>query len=295
MNDVRPPAEFAQAFDAAIRERGVTLTHLHRRLTALATPVSVATLSYWRSGRSVPERQTSLAAVSVLEELLAVGDGNLADHLRPVRRPGPSVPAVPIEELTGNAEAVRRALAQLGFETVHDELAADAVALRMDVDEHGGARRVSSLVRWRALRDGAQRVAVVFTTEDPDENAPVLTPIAGVDLGRTYSDPPHQVHVSELVLERPLAQGEIGFGEYEVAVDGADRQGSSLAYYAPRRVPQVLVWARFHADCLPERVEAFDVYDGQEVARPMTLGGGRSLHRRASRYGPGTMGIRWAW
>jgi hypothetical protein len=293
--DMRARAAFARAFDAALSERGVTLAHLHRRLAQLGSPVSVATLSYWRSGHRHPERSTSLAAVDVLEELLGLPVGGLAAHLAPVRRPGPPGRQVPIEELTGHEAAVRTALAHLDFDSAHDELAEDAIALSLDVDAQGRARRMSALVRWRALQEGARRAAVVMTLDHPDEAPPRLVPRAGVEAGRSWSDPDHQVHVSELLLERPLAHGDAGFGEYEVVVDGRPRTSRSLAYYAPRRVSQVLVWARFEREALPRRFEAFDVVDGEETVEPMDIGTGRTVHRRTGQYGPGTLGIRWEW
>lgn len=129
MRELSRSSAFAEAFDAAVADRGVSLSSLHRRLAELATPVSVATLSYWRSGRSVPERATSLAAVGVLEEVLGLGPGALATHLRPVRRTAPPGRQVPTEQLTGHGDAVRAALAHLDFESAHDELAEDAMAL----------------------------------------------------------------------------------------------------------------------------------------------------------------------
>lgn len=294
MGELEQPV-FARALDAAITDRGVTLSYLHRRLAELATPVSVATLSYWRSGRSEPERQTSLAAVDVLEEVLGLEPGALATRLAPVRRPKPPGSEVPIEELTGHPDAVRAALRQLDFDTTHDELAEDAMALSLDLDEQGRAYRMSALLRWRALVPGAQRVPLVVTLDRTDEGAPVVEPRAGLSVGRSHVDLEHGLHVTELVLERPLDKGEAGFGEYEVRLQGRPRQNDVLAYYATRRVSQALVWARFHPDAVPRRFEAFDVLDGEETTGPMDLRGANSLHRRTASYGPGTLGIRWWW
>ena len=73
----------------AIAERGVSLEYLRGRLQDLGTPLSVATLSYWRSGRSQPEHQTSLEALTTLEELLYLPAGHLRSRLRPSKRSGP--------------------------------------------------------------------------------------------------------------------------------------------------------------------------------------------------------------
>ncbi|MFD1948263.1 hypothetical protein [Nocardioides aestuarii] len=286
---------FAEAFDSAVRARGVSLTWLHRRLTELATPVSVATLSYWRSGRSEPERKTSLAAVAVLEEVLGLDGSSLSRHLRPVRRPGPPGRAVPIEDLTADPDATRRALGALGFETAHDELVEYAVMLTLDHDETGRATRMTVLTRYRALVEGARRLATVVTLDHRDDGPPVFEPKGGVEVGRSVVDDDQLLTVAELLLERPVERGGDAFGHYDVVLSPSERRDGSLAYYAPRRVGQSILWARFHPDAVPRSFEAFEVVDGEELSEPVDIGGGRSLHRVASQFGPGTVGVRWTW
>src|SRR5690606_32958375 len=48
-SDGRGATSFAETLSAAIRDRGLTLSRLHARLVARGNPVSMATLSYWRS------------------------------------------------------------------------------------------------------------------------------------------------------------------------------------------------------------------------------------------------------
>ena len=61
---------FADALRAAIDARGVSLVWLRDRLADLDNPVSVAALSYWRSGRRRPDSGESLAAVRAIETVL---------------------------------------------------------------------------------------------------------------------------------------------------------------------------------------------------------------------------------
>ncbi|MGL5826212.1 MAG: hypothetical protein ACRCYU_15570, partial [Nocardioides sp.] len=63
-------APFAVALRTAIANRGVSLTWLHRRLGEEAHPISIATLSYWRSGQRQPEHARSRDALGILEDLL---------------------------------------------------------------------------------------------------------------------------------------------------------------------------------------------------------------------------------
>jgi hypothetical protein len=49
--------EFAEVLREAIRARGLGLERIRERLLAHGVSVSMATLSYWQSGRSRPERR----------------------------------------------------------------------------------------------------------------------------------------------------------------------------------------------------------------------------------------------
>src|SRR5436190_13186794 len=85
----RRPPSIPEAFAAALRRRRVSLAWLHQRLVERGRPVSPAALSYWRSGRSQPERVTSRDALVEIERLLDVTPGGLTGLLGPSRRPGP--------------------------------------------------------------------------------------------------------------------------------------------------------------------------------------------------------------
>ncbi|MGA6165336.1 transcriptional regulator [Amycolatopsis magusensis] len=86
---------FAAALRAAIRARGLGLERIRFRLLDRGVPVSLATLSYWQSGRCRPERPESLAALSELEDVLEVPPGSLTRLLGPPRRRTPAAFAAP--------------------------------------------------------------------------------------------------------------------------------------------------------------------------------------------------------
>src|SRR5690242_12086029 len=119
-----PMAEpgFPQAFADALVQRGVSLAWLHERLVERGHPVSPAALSYWRSGRSQPERRTSRDALVEIERLLRVEPGHLVHRLGPSRRPGPRPGEKHVRDLFDEAPAMQAALRELGFEGPYDEL-----------------------------------------------------------------------------------------------------------------------------------------------------------------------------
>ena len=80
-------SEFAQTFAAAVAASGMSLDAIRRALADQGHQLSVATLSYWRSGRRRPERSSSLAALEDLEGVLGVEPGTLMAKL-----PGRSAP-----------------------------------------------------------------------------------------------------------------------------------------------------------------------------------------------------------
>ena len=72
---------FAGALRDAIQARGLGLERIQERLRAEGFSVSLATLSYWQTGRSRPERRESLAALAELEKILG---GPAGDPGRPL-------------------------------------------------------------------------------------------------------------------------------------------------------------------------------------------------------------------
>jgi hypothetical protein len=80
---------FEVALAALIDRSGLTLDRVRDRLAERGVHVSRATLSYWRQGRSRPERAASLDAVTALEELFGLPNASLLKLLGPRRPRGP--------------------------------------------------------------------------------------------------------------------------------------------------------------------------------------------------------------
>src|SRR5690349_24725681 len=125
---------FAEAFADALRRRGVSLAWLHQRLSERGHPVSPAALSYWRSGRSQPERGTSRDALVEIERLLRVAPGELTGRLGPSRRPGPRPGEKTLRELYAETPGMESALRRLGFEGLYDEMLESVRHITVDVD-----------------------------------------------------------------------------------------------------------------------------------------------------------------
>lgn len=283
---------FPEAFAAALTRRGVSLAWLHQRLVERGHPVSPAALSYWRSGRSQPERGTSRDALVEVERLLQVPPGTLTGKLGPSRRPGPRPGERGTRELLADRPGILSALGDLGFEGLYDELTEHLRHVVVDVDADGFVVAFQLRAAMQARHDGARRTPNLLTTDG--SGPPRFIPIAGCRLGRTHLDTGSGVYASELVLERPLAKDEIGL--YELRVELSEPSADpSYHHFAARRMAELLVWVRFDPRRLPRLVERrTETEDGEEV-REVPLGSGTSAHALARGFGPGMLGLRWSW
>jgi hypothetical protein len=284
---------FPEAFADALRRRGVTLAWLHQRLAERGHPVSPAALSYWRSGRSQPERGTSRDALVEIERLLRVPPGGLTDRLGPSRRPGPRPGEKSVRELFAETPGVQAALVDLGFTGLNDELLEVVRHLTVDVDATGHATSVQVRAVVQARHDGARRAPLIVTL-DEGGRAPSFVPTAGCSLGRQRTDLETGVFSAELLTERALARDETCVYELRVELPSPSAE-VQFDHYAVRRMGELLVWVRFAPTCVPSYVERYAQVDSVERAEEIPLAGGTSAHALARGFGPGILGVRWRW
>lgn len=75
------PASFAATLDAALISAPWSLDRIVEMLTDQGLRVSQATLSHWRTGRSMPKRHNSLRIVAALEDILDLAPHSLSSLL----------------------------------------------------------------------------------------------------------------------------------------------------------------------------------------------------------------------
>ncbi|MEU0554413.1 hypothetical protein [Dactylosporangium sp. NPDC006015] len=203
---------FAVALDVAVEASGLTLERLAVLLGERGVGLSRATLSYWRSGRSRPERAGSLAALPVLEDILAVPAGSLTALLRARgseprwahrprgsvsrRRLWPGRPAL-LVDIDAPPDG------QLEFLAIDD----------LFVVESGATRLLQVRLVVRAMRDNVTR-AVVFYEADHDGPPPQWTGFSHCRPGRVRTE--GRVSVAELILGHRLHVGEHAVLKYEL-------------------------------------------------------------------------------
>lgn len=288
---------FANAFSQAVERRGVSLAWLQQRLGALGTPVSLATLSYWRSGRSQPEHATSLDALSVLDDLLYLPPGHLKSQLSPSRRQGPRRKVRTYGELHQDIRPARSLIQTMGYAPESPVLLEESTMhLTLDVDDNkwGGLMHCRSV--WRALAPDARGHPDVIELENPQDGPPEFAAVSGCSLGQTHFDSEQGVYAYELLLDRQLGVGETAVTEYTLAFPGKAQIDTFFSQDLTWKVSELVLWVRFHPQMLPISCEAY-VEDpaGATIARPLSLSGTTSAHHVVNNFGPAVVGIRWNW
>ncbi len=284
---------FAKALRDAIHASGYTLAQLRATLSERGVPVSAATLSYWQSGRSRPERQNSVVAVGVLEEVLEVPRGSLA-ALLPLRGTlSPDVTAFPTPPSRhdagygGHAEA---ALAQLGLD-LDGGLARLSIHDRITLDALGVMREHSARLTLLARREGVDRLALWTDIEDAGAY-PVIRPVMNCRLGRnSYWD---QGVAAELLFERPLRAGEPMMVEFRCELVGGTEPQVKFCRGTVGATKETVVEMRFDPTMVPASIERFAAGDsGSEQATSLRVQ--NPVTAVFVQPGPGHHGLRWTW
>ncbi|MCP2169473.1 helix-turn-helix domain-containing protein [Goodfellowiella coeruleoviolacea] len=290
---------FPEALRAAIKASRLSLDRVQHRLALRGVSISVATLSYWQSGRRRPERPESLEALRQLEAVLGVPQSGLSALLGPPRPRGrrcrPSS-LMPIDALWDCPERVASLLAQvdtssdsrLGRISQHD---------RCEVASDGGMKSTRVTQILRAEQDGPDRYVAVFETEGATEVSR-LTALRNCHVGRTAIDPTTNMLVAELMFERPLARGETLIMEYQLDNPGPPYPAGNQCWARKFRVPvrEYVLEVRFAPAALPVRCQQYSMLAGEEVParqRNLTLDRSGGVHAVALGFGPGVFGIRW--
>ncbi|GLY52744.1 hypothetical protein [Lentzea sp. NBRC 102530] len=291
--------EFAEALTRAVEASGLSLERIQHHLEARGVQVSLSTLSYWRRGRSRPERPESLHAVAVLEEVLSVPRGALTGRLGARRPRGRWVDrATALEGIWQEAALdLGRAIARVDHLT-----AAPARYLTVrDVTVIGPDRRETEMrtsAVIEAFEDGVDRILVSRSADLTDLSAGEVHALKSCRLGRVRRDEEHKLIVAEVILDRVLRAGDTALVDLRYTSDpGADSFTADRGFVRPLR--DYVLEVEFHPDAVPVRCHGFSrvsadgpLVDGGEL----WIGSSASAHLVVREAQPGSVhGIRWEW
>ncbi|MGX9890781.1 hypothetical protein [Streptomyces sp. NPDC002276] len=295
---------FHEALRAAIAASGLSLDRIQDRLLRRGTPVASATLSSWQSGRYQPERQRSLAALTVLEDVLRLPPGALTGLLGPPRPRGRWLPPVgdhpDLARVWSDHRDLTATLAALDTRW-DDSLTRLSCHNRVDVAADRSVRSMTSRRLLRAEADGADRWIALYRLDAPGP-LPRIRLAAPARLGTVVELPAEGLVAAELLFDRPLARGETVIVDY--TVEHRDPPPYSLRAETTIHVPmrEHLLEVRFAKGALPRacysfRTNGLDSHAG--TARPreqrLRVDASGSVHAVALGVGPCRVGIRWVW
>lgn len=288
--------DFARALRSAIARRGLSLERLRYHLAQRGHELSVATLSYWQSGRSRPERSTSLAALAQLEEILRVPPSELARLLpsrrRGVPKGGPPWAEQRLQPLIDEGDRADRLVERLGM-TWDEGLRRISVSDRIEIgpERRGMTHSIRELLV--AERAGSSRFPLCYRYQRGND-ATELTAVHNCRIGELARDPEHRLLVAEVLLDRALGLGESIVVEHRLAMPREEVTELFVERGVIQKVRSAHTELVFPAEAMPLSAERYTVVDGHHKAEPIVIAG-PSLHALVLDFGPGVYGLRWTW
>lgn len=293
---------FHAALRAAIERSGLTLERLRDRLDRRGIHVSLSTLSYWRLGRSRPERADSLRAVQAIETILGLPRHSLEALLGPPRPRGRWVTQQRQPRRYGRMLEPAQSLA----ETVEALVGPSDSDLRLwsqddaaAVDQYGALRSVHTRQVLRAVAGNPDRYLAVYCADDgtPPE-ALGAEAVRNCRLGRVRRHPRAPVIAAELLFDHTLRAGQTHLLEYRFTIEetGAVAHDHRRAFRYP--VGAYVMSVQFTEPRLPVRCYTLaqpGVDAALEHGDELALAPGRVLHLTARDVQPGVLGIGWDW
>lgn len=284
---------FAAALRAAIAERGISLARLQGLLRDDGNPVSIATLSYWRSGDRQPEGPQSLAIVEAIEDRLHLPRGHLAGRLGPTARLGPlTPPRLPFDEereLRETAETLA-ALRSVPQDALRDL----STQMTVHVGHDGAIERVVMRSLVQATKGTITEIPTIDVAPEETDVMSEITEVRGGRIVRQHQHPGRLLSGVVIALDEPIPAGATTlFQMTEVFPPGYPRRQSAWhAVSRPSR--EVQIWVQFPEGALPSWCEEYEETDDDYRARMRSVATG-SVHAVRHGFGPGVLGIRWGY
>lgn len=295
-DDIRQGGDggFADALREAVLSRGVTLAWLNKRLRENGNPVSMATLSYWRSGARRPEGAQSMAAVADIEDLLQLPSDSLSSLVGPTQRVGPvGPPAFPLKEshLEDAVTEVFHALGAPQFDLARD-VSTHSVT-EVGADGNVMTRTTRTLVQ--SMSGLLTDVPYVDMTPGISTPAPIFRAVGGAQITARHSHPSGEVHGFSLKLDQPVESAQTTMIEWALDVPPGYPPVRETGHGVARQARDLVLWTRFHPDALPDWIEEVEETPDGVTHTPLAIASGSSVLQIRRRFGPGMLVLRWGY
>ena len=291
---------FSAVLHLAIEASTLRLEEIQERLAAQGVSLSMTTLSYWRRGRSRPERPESLKAVRLLEEILSLPPESLISQLGPRRPRGRWLSHPPgsidIDRLFQDSGSVAKMLEELD-NRMHHELTRMSLH---DLYVVGPQRQEVSLTVRQVLRanvDRVSRAVAVFRTDDTTHPHMRMRAIRNCRVGRVRSDVDAGLLAGELVFDRVLSQGDTVVVEHQFLTHSVEATDIYFRGFAGP-VGEYVLQVQFDPLAVPARCFRFErrgISAPDQGVREVWIGNTHGAHVVAYDVPPGIIGMRWEW
>ncbi|MBK8464147.1 MAG: hypothetical protein IPL36_14370 [Nigerium sp.] len=252
MDDHTPT--FAEVLTAAIQARGLSLERIRSHLDQAGVPVSIATLSYWQSGRSLPTRARSFHTLVELERVLGVEAGHLTQHTYTAdgrtRRE-----TFEWQKVVPSLDVVSEVIADLDLDW-HGELTRIAVQDHLTIGRDRSEQAQEVRVIWRTERSGLPRWAVVSEQDAQGATSQTVEPLMGCALGEVVEFPERNLLIAEMTAHRPMQRGELFACEYRLTSTPTTMPSFRLLRAVSNTMKTLTMVIRFHPDAQPVSVRA---------------------------------------
>lgn len=276
-------SSFAEAFDAAVAESGLTLVEIHKRLRDRGVRLSVSTLSYWRSGRRQPDSSKSLSTIPALETALQLPEGALIGYVAGRSR---RVGAVGRLELSPASTL----LASLDVSPLENYRVL-SVQETVDVDDQLTISTVETVVLLQCVRETVESVGLIDVAADAAEMPPIVQALSGARPDRTEKNESGTLFGTRFTLDRPLRRGETAMFSALTTFPVGHPRRREHRISVIRRVRELLQWFRFTKGDEPDWFEEIEARSGRN--RTMFAEDPKSVHRLRTNFGPGEIVARW--
>lgn len=269
--------------------------------------MSVATLSHWQSGRSLPGRRISSDVLATLDSVLDLPPGTLADAVQATedRRRAAQEVRHSVTDIAYHGQVVQEIYDRLDLPW-EDGLTRLTVHDRVWLDAEGARTKQAATLTLRADRDGVDRFCVFQVDLGGELPLGTFHALSGCRLGRTVIDEEHRISFAEFLLPAPLSRGDVAAVSHgqqhapggEAATTHGRIHRTSFRDFAlevrfdPARV--AVVAEQFYEPADSPRITSPDIHQEADTygRRPIVDG---VVQAYISQRGPGISGLRWRW
>lgn len=213
------PDSFAARLDAAVKNTDLTLSRLAIRLAAGGTPVSTATLSLWRAGRTKPRRREALRAVEALEVMLHLPEGHLMSCCKENDAESDKWWKQPmgVERWAVPRDLKDQLLRDFGRDRPYGLECVNRHEI-VTINAYGVTTNRTCIITLRVAMAGTRRLVVGSGSVLADEHGPVFslpTDVRGGRLGHVGVYPQHGLVAFEILLGDDCEVGDLVVVEFD--------------------------------------------------------------------------------